>query len=934
MMNERCWLAVVAMAVAACRLPVTPDRPPARTRGTAVATLPSGSELPVPATLARPHRIWRTLGPPTLGGAAWNGLDLLFVITKESAVMARELQTGRVRWEASLGGGSASDFSNSNIFSVGETVVAQAGEIIAGFRASDGKRLWRREEPCRAEAGAGEYLALRCYGSRYGEMHVANVRDGRRVRRFTVRDEFALGQTFVIVHEESGVLLRWNLDGAQSWRVSTKILKGERRKVGVHGDAIIVAGIDTQAFDVNTGALLWQELGTGDDRGPFAAIEVDRDRAFVMRPDAVTVREVRSGRVVARVPIPPFLSANVNSRDVSVHADGDTMALVMRAGMSVEGLIVTWNGGRAVALDHPMVIGKAVALMGGVLAFVNGYDGITGAYDLHSYDLPLASLPPAAAVAAAAAEMTGEERLLCGRLSQLSHLGAYWVEIAGRPPHELWPCAMDQLARSPQAGAGEMLRRVFTQREAKDITLRALAQDDDLETSNLVAALVRMPRPASPPERARWEQRASSAYEQLWRTGRTAALGLCRPAVRSVPELSTRAADGSIGTAHPLMFQDIAPHGEWTHICQARTDSDNDGQIDLIIGHHGEPLGDEVTPYLVAGSGPGWAIDEFIAGDPTGRFVAVRDGACLALVDVKSAQSTTLPDADLRDNGHFGHHRAVSFDASGARMLYLRGGERTTVVVRELASGQEHSIDAGAGYVVAARFDPDGRWIRLTVAPSGKATTFFTTLAPRRCRGGAASYSVFGSNRPTILVERTAPSTGGPFKDQPDLVASFGDRVLVRGSDGEIVSRDGQGREIVMAPASCRGRLVHADPGRDAIVVVCQAKGPDEASHAFISGGGRLRDLGEATLPDQDVWTERPTAIVGLHFGHVDMNRGEIVPAPPLALAAVRPLNDWQQANRGIYAQRGDGAVLKVPERSPKQRSFDVLAGPLRWERR
>jgi len=52
------------------------------------------------------------------------------------------------------------------------------------------------------------------------------------------------------------------------------------------------------------------------------------------------------------------------------------------------------------------------------------------------------------------------------------------------------------------------------------------------------------------------------AWEQLWRTGRTTDEGLCKPHGEQVlAALATTATDGSIGTANPLLFQDVAPDG-------------------------------------------------------------------------------------------------------------------------------------------------------------------------------------------------------------------------------------------------------------------------------------------------------------------------------------------------------------------------------------
>jgi hypothetical protein len=422
---------------------------------------------------------------------------------------------------------------------------------------------------------------------------------------------------------------------------------------------------------------------------------------------------------------------------VRLLANAERVALVMRLGVSLEGIIFTWVGSsKPMTLDRPMVIATTMALEDHTLTLYNDYDKVVGAYDLASLDPPLASLPPEVAVAEAKRELAGEDRLLCDRLGLLDHLGSYWVKVAARRSDELWSCALTSLTESPQPGEGDVLRRLLREnRDVEDLPIvsDALARNDDHETSAALVELTSAPAPSDRHVRHIRSAIVDAAYEQLWRTGRASAYGLCPPQPRAhrVPDLERRAIDCSIGTPHPLLFQRVASDGSWCLLCQARSDTDGDGKIHVMVGNHGETLGDDVRPYLVIGSGPGWTFDEFVAADPKGRYVAVREGACLEIVDTRTPSVLTMTDADLRDDGRLGPHRGAAFDPRGERMLYLRGGATTRLVVRDLVSGRETQTDVGKGLVLDARFDPEGRWIQATTIPSGRWPGIHTTQLPR-----------------------------------------------------------------------------------------------------------------------------------------------------------------------------------------------------------
>ena len=313
------------------------------------------------------------------------------------------------------------------------------------------------------------------------------------------------------------------------------------------------------------------------------------------------------------------------------------------------------------------------------------------------------------------------------------------------------------------------------------------AQDSETATRVLVDWLKDAPASHSPLS----DDPRGPLFEHVWRTGRTTGPGLCVAGTRAVPELAASTPDGKIGTAHPLLFEQVAYDASWVGVCQARQDTNHDGAISVIVGHHGDVLGDEMRPYLIVGSGAGLAVDEFLGNDPTGRYVAVRQGACFDLIDTRRRTATRLPDADLRDaDPRFGRHRAVSFDADGTRMLYIKGGIRPKLIVRDLSRATETSLDPGPGNLWHATLDPEGIWVTTESLSKNRWPVVASTLARRTCRGPAASYSTYGRSRGSEPpVQRVIQTTGGSPKQVAGLIRPFGRDLLVRDPDRGLGSR-------------------------------------------------------------------------------------------------------------------------------------------------
>src|SRR5687767_9734010 len=188
--------------------------------------------------------------------------------------------------------------------------------------------------------------------------------------------------------------------------------------------------------------------------------------------------------------------------------------------------------------------------------------------------------------------MLSDEDGLCDRTWDLPGFEALWFEIASQPAHRLWFCALWHLRDLHTPAARQALRSLAQRQpelEDPERVLEALLADDELETSRVLVPFARRKRDPT------WLQLRTSALAQLWRTGRTSELGLCgKPEhTRRVEALPPPAgAHGEIGTRHPLLLQALAADGRWCIICQARTDTNHDGEISASIGRHGDTVGD------------------------------------------------------------------------------------------------------------------------------------------------------------------------------------------------------------------------------------------------------------------------------------------------------------------------------------------------------
>ncbi len=376
-----------------------------------------------------------------------------------------------------------------------------------------------------------------------------------------------------------------------------------------------------------------------------------------------------------------------------------------------------------------------------------------------------------------------------------------------------------------------------------------------------------------------------------------------------------------------------SPDGRWVAVCQAREDTNGDGKIAVEVGAQGELGGDRLDGYFVGEPGPGTKIDSFDGSDPSGRWVAFEREGRLVLSDTTTRVDVDLSDlgADDRDDQNpFLHPRAVAFDPTGRRMLYLR--RRTSgsdVVVRELSTGAEAIVDPGPGEVFRADFDPSGDWVVLRVVTAdtnGNGRLDWPTREAKapfmRCTGPIPRHPVW--ERPGDEgVTRAARVTGGTAVDAPGLVVPFGAALVERDAEGAFVLAEPNGSRSPFVPKSCEPHLLHVDAVRGVALATCAKKNGHADAELVARNYRKILGL-ELSSAAGDRWVSGAPRLVPLHPGIdavlVDLERRQI---------------EWLMPNDKILLTAGDhalvlrGRTLVVHELGGAEHQFPGTVSPL-----
>ncbi len=390
---------------------------------------------------------------------------------------------------------------------------------------------------------------------------------------------------------------------------------------------------------------------------------------------------------------------------------------------------------------------------------------------------------------------------------------------------------------------------------------------------------------------------------------------------------------GAIGTAAPTAFEAAAGNGSWVALCQARKDTNGDGRVTVDVKLRGHLSGDRMQGYLVLGDGLGEAIDELAAYDPTGRWVVVLQHGRLVLIDSQSKKRLDLSalGADARNDAlPFREHRALSFDESGTHLLYVRRkAGKTRVVIRDLQSGTETTVDPGQGRLWRARLSPDGEMVvlRMIVDDTNKDGKLEWPVPVEktnnwRCHAPITTYNSWISRGDTPTV-KVAPSSGGSATAVPGFADPFGSSLLVRDTAGRLELQPASGNPVELADDKCGAHVLHADATRGLVLVACSAaKG---RSPLALLGVGYHEDLkADLAGAPPDRWPGSTSRLFALYPGAgtalldldtkklTELKHGDVVVATSGGLALVH------RKRRLVIHNVDSGQEQVLPERTDR----------------
>ncbi len=307
------------------------------------------------------------------------------------------------------------------------------------------------------------------------------------------------------------------------------------------------------------------------------------------------------------------------------------------------------------------------------------------------------------------------------------------------------------------------------------------------------------------------------------------------PEFTVAPPTSLQRETGPIGTRHPLLFQRAARDGRWVIACQAREDTNGDGKLEVRFGRHGDTYGDALAPYLFLEPGEGERLEDFLAADPTGRYLVVVRGGSLRLLDTYTrADHELAPPEAIPESTAPSASLPVSFSRDGQRLLLvsLSGPEkRATAFLVNLRDGTRREVPHGPGVLGQALLDPEGQWVWFGVVTQdtdgdGQLTwpRARTSLASRYCRGPIMSYGTYGQagDSASWLLRRV---DAGPLVPREGVLQPLGDALLRQGEQGEVFVEQASGQRTEWVPASCRANVLHVDAAREQVLVACTAQG-------------------------------------------------------------------------------------------------------------
>ncbi len=756
------------------------------------------------AQLPRFERIWSREGLGTYQGIADGGVYYT-VENSGRTVHAVDLATGRSLWQSTL----LQPVTNwaevqlvrgglmivSTLASEGEGPRAVSpGVVLTRLSKEDGRALWTKQIACRAsrEEVVGGRLYLQCdVGVDRQKLELVEIdpEQGGELARVPLRDDVELAADGQLCGLSQAALWCGRIAGNAIQIAWQEPRRESLYNISVSGEWLI-AGDDSRLAvrRVKDGGIAWQRSGK------YWPHVVAGDQRLILTSGERTAKNEAGQQVVTdgvlevvRLSDGGVLAKQKYEKGVGDVHSGAGLIVIEASGAGDDPVLVVDAQSRIQTLAPNVMFFDHVSA--GVLLSRNV--GMSGwnreaapldAYSLTRFAPPYARLPPHEQVLAVLGLASSwVARYTLELLQPIPNWQASIERVIAEGPSELRGAALDVAGETGDPRYAALVSRVLaaiqkpptTQAEWSHVVAvaSALSAIESPEgTASLLAFWQKMGPGLLPWRREVLRGMVSSAvYRYSARKDWVSCQNTVLPVTRVAREQAV------IGTKSPGVVSEVSRAGDWAAICQARSDDDGNGKLEVLLGHHGDTGGDELQPYLVLGTGPGTLIDDFVAADQSGKWVAILKDLCLHLVDAQSGKTIALRGADGRPgDAVVGAHRAASFSPDGTGMVYIKSdGERATVIHRNLATGKEQSIDPGPGELSQAFFDPSGRFVIMEVIArdsdkDGKLRLprIATTLGARRCRGPAISASFFGQLGDSP-IQRYWPVTGGNVADMP-----------------------------------------------------------------------------------------------------------------------------------------------------------------------
>jgi hypothetical protein len=682
-------------------------------------------------SLPRLREVWQREGLGRRSGVA--GTDAYYTLTDDGkAVVALDGATGRDRWrqemprpvdadgqgmwEGGLLGSLLGHNARPVVLAGADLLVAtsiphERSVFLASLDTRTGQMRWSRTVECgyfQVVRSAGDWV-LQCGRGRLfknNSLLVLSAKDGAQRAKLTMTEPFAVAPGGGICTTGKARVSCFRLQGGrlvQRW--SRSVAETASPDVQATASFVVRLGERVQVFRLSDGRPLFE-------RPPAAWTSVDpsQERMFVPGGGRIEVVRLKDGASStfpwqSGRPIPRLL---YNERAIVivphrwrpeplglVDARGEFQS-IERQGVEIDALV----GETALARTQELTVDYKTS-------------GILRGYSLAKLAPPAAALDEYAQVAAVLAHypfgavndaLEAVRRLPHGmdRLEQAISLEKGWTQISAIGVAEASRSTRYLAALRRLLGRLSLQPRSHTEERLLLKTLAALAEMQTLQAAEDVFAFWR-----TSADRIRGTRLRLDAQEEIlravWRYSAERDWVTCPERTFPVSSTSPDAVLGGEGPGEVALADD---RRRWAVLCQARHDDDGDGQLRVETLEHGGTVGDAMRPYVVLGAGPGTEVDDVVAG-PKGEHLVVTLGACLYDVDTRTGKASVLPYADgrLRAGAKY-HHSAVVFSPDDNYLTYLRSWmSHTSLVVRDLQSGRERTLDLGMAQIGGIRVD-------------------------------------------------------------------------------------------------------------------------------------------------------------------------------------------------------------------------------------